>query len=100
MDDRNSYNKRLAQCHLIISGDVQGVGFRAWALGQAQDLKITGWVKNRDDGAVEIVAEGSRESLNELVKRCQKGPGVGWVKNVDIQWQDATNKFSLFDIVY
>lgn len=90
----------MKRVHLIISGDVQGVGYRAWVRGEAKEHNLVGWVKNREDGAVEVVAEGSRKTLEELVERCQRGPEMSWVKNVDIQWCDATNKFSLFDIVY
>ncbi len=90
----------MKRVRLIISGDVQGVGFRAWALRQAQDLKLTGWVKNREDGAVEVVAEGARNDLEELIKRCQHGPEVAWVENVDAEWQNSTNEFVSFDVVY
>ena len=61
----------MKRAHLIISGDVQGVGFRAWIVRQAKEFSLTGWVKNREDGAVELVAEGVRQSLEELIKRCQ-----------------------------
>lgn len=89
----------MKRVRLIISGDVQGVGFRAWAVGQAQDLLITGWVKNRDDGAVEIVAEGSHVDLKELIKHCYQGPSVAKVQYVDVLWENATNEFMNFDVV-
>ncbi len=90
----------MKRVRLIISGDVQGVGFRAWVLRQARELELVGWVKNRKDGAVEVVAEGSKEDLEELVKSCNHGPDVAWVEKVDIQWTEATGEFMGFVVVY
>lgn len=88
----------MVRVHLIISGDVQGMGFRAWARSQAQQLGLTGWVKNRDDGSVEIVAEGAK--VEEFIKRCQKGSEVAWVDKVNVEWQQATGEFMRFEVVY
>lgn len=90
----------MRRIHLVISGDVQGVGYRAWVLRYAQDKLLTGWVKNRDDGTVELVAEGARENLEELIKRCQEGPDVSFVEKVETVWEDATNEFVTFAVVY
>lgn len=90
----------MRSVRLIISGDVQGVGFRAWVIRQAKELSLTGWVKNREDEAVEVVAEGLKQDLEELVKRCQHGPEVAWVEKVDIKWSDASNKFISFEVIY
>lgn len=90
----------MRRVHLIISGDVQGVGFRAWVRGQAQDLRLVGWVKNRDDGGVEVVAEGPKENLEELMNECHHGPDVAWITKVEVTWEEATNKFISFDVVY
>lgn len=93
-------NTLMKRVHLIISGDVQGVGYRAWVQGEARELGLVGWVKNQEDQAVELVAEGQKKKLEEFVKRCQKGPEVAWVKKVDATWQDATGEFVSFGIVY
>lgn len=90
----------MKRIHLIISGDVQGVGFRAWAQRLAQDRHLNGWVKNRDDGAVEIVAEGNRAVLENFVKVCQHGPEVAWVERVDSRWETATGEFVAFRVIY
>ena len=90
----------MRRVHLIISGDVQGVGFRAWVLRLAQSKPITGWVKNRKDRTVEIVAEGPRVELEDLVKACQHGPEVAWVEKVDIQWLEGTGEVANFQVVY
>lgn len=90
----------MQRVHLIISGTVQGVGFRSWAKWQAKKLNLSGWVKNRDDESVELVAEGAEGKLNELVKRCQKGPDASYVKNVDVSWLDATGAYDTFEVVH
>jgi acylphosphatase len=84
----------------IISGDVVGVGYRAWALRQAQSLRLTGWVKNREDDAVEIVAEGNEQELKQLIHMCKHGPDVAWVSGADITWTRATREFIDFAVVY
>jgi acylphosphatase len=90
----------VKRVHLIISGDVQGVGFRAWVLWLAQELHLTGWVKNREDDAVELIAEGMKENLEEFVKQCQHGPEVSWVEHVDVKWSPAIGEFVGFEVIY
>ena len=90
----------MKRVHLIISGDVVGVGFRSWTLRLARTLSLTGWVKNREDSAVEIVAEGPRNALEDLVSACQKGPEVAWVENVRTTWEEATGEFLGFEVLY
>lgn len=90
----------MKRVRLVISGDVQGVGFRAWVLRQADNLQLIGWVRNRDDGSVEVVAEGPTTQLNELVKRCGRGPDVAWVQKTKVEWSGATGEYSSFEVVY
>lgn len=90
----------MQRIRLIISGDVQGVGFRAWALRQARDKRLTGWVRNREDGSVEIVAEGSQKLLNEFIALCRNGPEGAWVKNIQVKWDKASGEFADFSVVY
>lgn len=92
----------MKRIHLIISGDVQGVGFRAFVLRRAQDLRCVGWVRNREDGAVEVVAEGPQEKLEELIDAClaKRDPASQGVKHVDVVWKKATGEFVSFEIVY
>lgn len=89
-------NQRI---HLIISGEVQGVGFRSWTRRQARELSLTGWVTNRDDGTVEVVAEGPRAVLEQLEQRCHTGPEVSWVSQVDVRWEQATHEFPDFTVI-
>ena len=90
----------MKRVHLIISGDVVGVGFRSWTLRLARTLFLTGWVKNREDNAVEIVAEGPQTALDDLVKACHSGPEVAWVESVRTTWEEAGHEFVGFEVLY
>jgi acylphosphatase len=69
---------------IMITGRVQGVGFRHSARSNARFFGITGYVKNEPDGSVYIEAEGSRNQLDEFVGWCRKGPGFGHVDDIRI----------------
>ncbi len=59
---------------LRIAGVVQGVGFRAWMVRQAQTVGVCGWVRNRGDGTVEALVYGETASVEELLRLCRRGP--------------------------
>ena len=86
--------------HIIISGDVQGVGFRSWVKKEANQLKLTGWVKNRQDGSVEIAAEGTKLNLENFITLCRKGTELAWVEDVKVNWGIASGEFEVFQVVY
>lgn len=88
----------MQRVHIIISGDVQGVGFRAWVHRHAQDLYLTGWVRNREDGTVEIIAEGAGVELEKFIQHCQNGPDTAWVEHADARHEKATGEFLSFDV--
>jgi acylphosphatase len=81
-----------------ISGRVQGVFFRASAVSQAQGLGLTGWVRNCDDGSVELVVEGARAEVDKLLEWCRRGPPGARVERVDVEWQSFQNEFRQFSI--
>ncbi|MBL4740645.1 MAG: acylphosphatase [Sneathiella sp.] len=60
--------------HAIISGRVQGVGYRAWAVDAAKSLSLCGWVRNRADATVEAVFQGSDEQCQQMLDKCRSGP--------------------------
>ena len=68
---------------LVIRGRVQGVGYRWWARGQARRLKLAGWVRNRSDGTVELVAAGSPAAVERLAEDCRHGPTSAQVTSVE-----------------
>jgi acylphosphatase len=89
----------LKQLQLLVRGRVQGVYFRASTQREARRLGITGWVKNRADGTIEIVAEGEEVSIRELYGWAQKGPTAARVERVDTRWRSFTGDFPDFRII-
>jgi acylphosphatase len=86
--------------HLVIHGRVQGVFYRASAREKAMELGLTGWVKNRVDKTVEIVAEGERKKLDALIEWCYVGPPDAYVSDVDVNWGFYTGEFREFSVKY
>ncbi len=85
--------------HIIVSGKVHGVFFRANTETKAQELGLKGRVKNLPDGTVDIVAEGPEEKLKTLISWCQKGPPYAVVENIITSWGAPTHEFKSFHII-
>ena len=79
----------LARLDATVRGRVQGVGYRVFALRESRDLGLDGWVANQSDGAVRVVAEGPRATLETLLTRLEAGPPAGWVDAVHVRWEPA-----------
>ncbi len=88
---------RLKGRFFRISGRVQGVGYRDFAYRAARDLCITGWVRNRDDGKVEIHACGTLSQLDEYEGRLRMGPRLADVRSVEVH-EEAVLDLHSFDI--
>jgi acylphosphatase len=88
----------MPQIQATVHGRVQGVGFRYNTLQIAQELRVTGFVRNRSDGTVEIVAEGSDDQLNELIDWVHRGPSGAQVTQVDVTKSDDQSRFDRFSI--
>jgi acylphosphatase len=84
--------------HLLVSGRVQGVGFRAFVAQAARNLGLDGWVRNVGYDQVETVAEGPRAVLEEFAKIVQTGPRISRVDHSQIDWLSASGEFSGFNI--
>jgi acylphosphatase len=82
----------------VVRGQVQGVNFRAATQRVAERLGLDGWVRNRPDGAVELVAEGPRPALEQLLIFLRHGPPAARVSMLDPQWLAASGEFQGFDI--
>lgn len=82
----------------IVRGEVQGVGYRYFAQRQARALGLRGYARNRADGTVEVVAEGSRPQLERLLAELWRGPGAARVAEVEATWSAATGTFGGFGI--
>ena len=86
----------IERLHAIIEGRVQGVGFRYFVLENARALGVTGWVRNRWDGTVEVLAEGERKKLEKLLLHLQRGPRSASVYKITTDWEKATGDFTDF----
>jgi acylphosphatase len=89
----------LKQLHLVVKGRVQGVYFRASAQREAKRLGLSGWVKNRSDGAVELLAEGEEDALRQLCGWAERGPTAARVEDLQVRWRAYVGDFSDFRIV-
>lgn len=86
----------IVRLHAYVEGRVQGVGFRAFVVDQAIALRLTGWVRNRWDGMVEVCVEGQRDTLERLLTSLHRGPTAAWVREVTSEWSAATGEFQGF----
>jgi acylphosphatase len=84
--------------HILAKGAVQGVYYRYNTLKKAEEYHLTGWVRNKVDGSVEIVCEGAKEDINNLVQWCKKGPERAHVSEVETEWEEYTGEFNVFEI--
>ncbi|MBC2710956.1 MAG: acylphosphatase [Desulfosarcina sp.] len=89
-----------ARAHLIVSGRVQGVSFRAETQKAATIFGVYGWVRNRRNGTVEAVVEGAKDDVISLINWCKTGPPPSRVDNVDVTWQDYQGEFGKFGVRY
>jgi acylphosphatase len=86
------------RAHAIISGRVQGVGFRYDMQWAAQGIGVHGWVRNRRDGSVEALIEGDKERVERMLEWCRRGSALSRVAAVDVTWENYTGEFSAFAI--
>ena len=86
--------------HAKVHGLVQGVSFRYYTQRRANGLGLGGFVRNRWDGSVEIVAEGEREAVDQLLSWLHAGPASGHVERVDVQWEKPNGEFRQFEVVF
>lgn len=89
-----------ARVHILISGLVQGVFFRAYTKEKAQELELTGWVRNLPTGQVEAVFEGNRENIEKIIEWAKKGPPTARVDDIKVNWQNYKGEFNVFQIRY
>jgi acylphosphatase len=87
----------MRQVNLLISGSVQGVGFRNFVAYNAKKMGVTGWVRNLSDKRVEILAQGNEDILRKFIEICERGPFTAEVKNVALDWQESEEIFIKFD---
>lgn len=86
----------MPRLHMLVSGLVQGVFYRATAERVARELGLTGWVRNVPDGRVEVIAEGPDAALDSFVRWCHEGPPAARVDSVEVSASGATGEFTGF----
>lgn len=90
----------MIQYHVLVSGKVQGVGFRYFVQMTAMQYEITGWVKNRSNGMVEIVAIGEQNVLDSFLVEIKRGNRFAKVQKMDITKEETSELFTSFHITY
>ena len=85
--------------HIVISGKVQGVGFRNWLHQVAMQKNINGWVKNKISGKVEALLIGNGTEINNLIKLCKKGPLSSKVTKIEVQNYQKEHFGKSFEII-
>jgi len=90
----------LIRAHVFVSGRVQGVNFRWYTQQKADELGLTGWVRNLWDGRVEAVFEGEKKAVQRAVDWCHVGAPSARVDDVEVGYEEPTGEFSRFHIGY
>jgi len=93
-------NEFIKEIKCIIKGKVQGVLFRDFTKRKARKLNLLGFVKNIDDGKVEVVARGEKRKLDQFVRLLKKGPILAKVDSVLLMWRKPKEIFEGFNIRY
>lgn len=88
----------LKRIEIVVRGRVQGVYYRASAQREARQYGLTGWVKNRSDGSVEMVVEGEEDAVKDFLSWAQQGPSTARVEKVETRWRSYTGEFTDFRI--
>jgi acylphosphatase len=96
----NKAETTATRAHVFISGRVQGVNFRWYTQRKAQELGLTGWVRNLWDGRVEAIFEGEEKAVQNAIAWCHIGPPSGRVDNVEVNYETPSDEFSGFRITW
>jgi acylphosphatase len=88
------------RAHVFVSGRVQGVYYRSYAMDAARELNLTGWVRNIRGGRVEMVLEGEEEAVQEMLEWCWRGSPSSRVSNVEAEWDEPTGEYDDFTVTY
>ena len=86
--------------HVLVSGRVQGVGFRAFTSRQAHARGLAGWVRNLIDGRVEMEVQGSRFSIDRFLADMRRGPTLSSVEHVNLYWVEPGGGGTDFEVLY
>ena len=92
--------KMKSRANIVVTGKVQGVGFRYFVYRQAILMGLKGWVRNSQYNQVEIELEGDKLKIEILIRKAWEGPRFSSVENVKVTWNEFQSQFSSFDITY
>ncbi|MEA3513883.1 MAG: acylphosphatase [Nanoarchaeota archaeon] len=88
----------MVKVHLVVMGRVQGVLYRANTKKKAEELLLCGYAKNLPDGSVEVIAQGPKTKVDELVEYCMHGHDCAYVEDIDIEYSDNEEDIDKFEI--
>lgn len=97
MDNQNS-SSVVQELHAVVHGQVQGVGFRYFVVAKALGLNLRGYARNESDGSVEVLAQGPRPALENLLALLWRGPSAASVAQVDVDWGEPSIHVSGFHV--
>lgn len=86
------------RAEIIVSGLVQGVGFRYFVLRKATEFNLVGYTKNQNDGTVLTIVEGEKHLIEELFGNLKIGPMYSDVRDIKIVWRSYVGEFTVFEI--
>jgi acylphosphatase len=90
-----------AAIHAVVRGRVQGIGFRDYVETRARFLRLAGYVRNLPDGrSVEVIAEGPRDALEQLIEHLREGPAMSRVDAVEVEWVAPTGEYKDFGTAF
>ena len=92
--------QEMVRLEAVVHGEVQGVSFRYYTQQRARSLGLRGYVRNRSDGAVEVVVEGARRAVEELFAWLHTGPAMADVRSVDAVWGAPSGRWASFEVRY
>jgi acylphosphatase len=84
--------------HVTVCGRVQGVAFRHYTERAARENRVTGWVRNLPDGAVEAVFEGEQEDVDAQLAWCRRGPELARVEQIEVVKEEYRGEFATFSV--
>ncbi len=90
----------LRRAEIYVKGLVQGVSYRYYTKRKADELRLSGGVRNLRDGRVEVICEGAEEDIARMVEWCKRGPQGAIVEHVDVSWSDYIGEFKDFRILF
>ncbi len=92
--------EELGSLKAIVKGRVQGVFFRRFVQQHAERLELVGYVLNSPDGDVEVIAEGPKDRLADLLERLKTGPPAASVEAIEAEWHPCSGKYKRFEVRY